>query len=229
MTADLSPLDHLPAATTALLATAAKMDDLAAPSLCGGWSRAHVLSHLARNADGLMRLVRAAGGSGETMYDSAQSRDADIEAGAARSRDLILADLGGTARAVDEALAGLSGDLGGTRVERTPGGPSFHARNLPFMRLREVVYHHVDLDAGPTFGDLPDDLVAAFLADEITRLRGAPHVPGLTIRTTEGDAWAVGDGSADVTGTRAGVLAWLARGIPDGIDQDNPPTLPEGR
>jgi len=173
--------------------------------------------------------VRAAGGSGETMYDSAQSRDADIEAGAARSRDLILADLGGTARAVDEALAGLSGDLGGTRVERTPGGPSFHARNLPFMRLREVVYHHVDLDAGPAFGDLPDDLVAAFLADEITRLRGAPHVPGLTIRTTEGDAWAVGDGSADVTGTRAGVLAWLARGIPDGIDQDNPPTLPEGR
>ena len=98
MTADLSPLDHLPAATTALLATAAEMDDLAAPSLCGGWSRAHVLSHLARNADGLMRLVRAAGGSGETMYDSAQSRDADIEAGAARSRDLILADLGGMMR-----------------------------------------------------------------------------------------------------------------------------------
>ena len=109
-----------------------------------------------------------------------------------------------------------------------PRPPHWPPAPRPYAPL-EVVYHHVDLDAGPAFGDLPDDLVAAFLADEITRLRGAPHVPGLTIRTTEGDAWAVGDGSADVTGTRAGVLAWLARGIPDGIDQDNPPTLPEGR
>ena len=41
--------------------------------------------------------------------------------------------------------------------------------------------------------------------------------PGLALRADEGDSWVVGDGAAVVTGSRAGLLRWLARRIPDGV------------
>ena len=90
----------------------------------------------------------------------------------------------------------------------------------PSCACAKSSHHHVDLDAGPAFGDLPDDLVAAFLADEITRLRGAPHVPGLTIRPY-GDAGR-GDGSADATGTRAGFWRLACVHTRDGIELGQP-------
>src|SRR5256885_1453499 len=55
MSADpLVLLGEVDRATSRLLATAAAPDgDPTAPSLLPGWSRGHVLSHVARNADGL--------------------------------------------------------------------------------------------------------------------------------------------------------------------------------
>src|SRR5690349_1537473 len=80
--------------TAALLRTARSVDDPRAPSLCEGWSRGHVLTHLARNADGLAALVRSAvDGTGETMYASNEARDADIDAGADRPLDELLDDV----------------------------------------------------------------------------------------------------------------------------------------
>ena len=50
-----------------------------APSLCAGWSRGHVLSHLARNAEALERVCAAAtSGTGQTMYESDEVRDAEF-------------------------------------------------------------------------------------------------------------------------------------------------------
>ena len=53
-------LGRLAAATTRLLATATAISDTQArePSLLPGWSRGHVLTHIARNADGLGNLLR---------------------------------------------------------------------------------------------------------------------------------------------------------------------------
>ena len=53
-------LDRLAAATDRVLATATGMNDAQArePSLLPGWTRGHVLSHIARNADGLGNLLR---------------------------------------------------------------------------------------------------------------------------------------------------------------------------
>jgi maleylpyruvate isomerase len=57
--------------TDLLVGTARALDDAAAPSVCVGWTRGHVLTHVARNADGMAALVRAAvDGSGEAMYVS---------------------------------------------------------------------------------------------------------------------------------------------------------------
>ncbi|GAA4402369.1 maleylpyruvate isomerase family mycothiol-dependent enzyme [Fodinibacter luteus] len=216
--------------TDRLLATARALDDAAAPSLCEGWTRGHVLTHLARNADGLSALVRSAvDGTGETMYASPQARDDDIEAGAARPLHELVADVEASAGSLAQVLPRLGPGHAEQRLERTPGEFLVKAKNIPFMRLREVVYHHVDLDAGFTFAGVEPDLLRAFIAEEVRRLRALDPAPDLTLRTPEGDEWTVGVGTASVTGSPAALLAWLARGLTGGVAGDPLPRLPKGR
>lgn len=164
-------VDAVRSHTDLLLGTARTLDDATAPSLCVGWSRGHVLTHLARNADGMAALVRAAvDGTGETMYLSDQARDADIAAGASRPLPELVADLEHSAAVLAAALPRLGPDHHGIRLDRTPGVHLMHAARIPFLRLREVVYHHVDLDAGFTFDDVEPWLVRLFFADEEARL-----------------------------------------------------------
>jgi maleylpyruvate isomerase len=223
-------LEALDRQTARLEDTTERLDDVAAPSLCEGWSRGHVLTHLARNAEGIAALVRAAvDDSGETMYASAEARDADIDAGAGRPVEEQARDVRDTAAAVGAELRRLRPEHGDTRLERVPGVRFIPARHLPFMRLREVVYHHVDLDAGFGFADVDAPLLVVFLDDEVKRLRRCDPAPDLTIRTTEGDEWTVGLGTTTVSGDRASVLGWLARGLTDGVSADPLPHLPEGR
>lgn len=223
-------IERIDAHTAHLLATAGHLDDLGMPSLCDDWNRAHILSHLARNGDGMANLVRAAvDGEPLTMYRSAQGRDLDIAAGAERAPHEILADLERSAATALAALTRLGPEHAEIRVARTPDGPFFRAADLPAMRLRELVYHHVDLRAGFTFADVDPDLLHAFLERELELLRGRPDAPSMTIATDEGDRWTVGTGpAAEVTGPRHGVLLWLARRRPDGLHTPTPPTLPRG-
>ena len=223
-------LDALDRHTGLLEATVADLDDVTAPTLCVGWSRGHVLSHLARNADGIAALVRAAvDDTGETMYASVEARDADIDAGAGRDLSEQAEDVHTTAAEVNRELRRLRPEHGDTRLERVPGVRFIPGRHLPFMRVREVVYHHVDLDAGFSFEDVEPDLLLVFLDDEVKRLRRCDPEPDLSISTTEGDQWTVGLGSTEVTGPRHAVLGWLARGLTAGIQADPLPELPEGR
>ena len=74
-------------------------DDWSAPSLLPGWSRAHVVAHLALNGEGLGGVLRGeAERSPAPMYESQESRDDDIEelAGAdhAELRERLLAGHG---------------------------------------------------------------------------------------------------------------------------------------
>ena len=184
-------VDAVRSHTDRLLGTARALDDAASPSLCTGWARGHVLTHLARNADGMAALVRAAvDGTGETMYTSDQARDADIDAGASRPLTELVADVEHSAAVLAAALPRLGPDHHGIRLERTPGVHLMRAARIPFLRLREVVYHHVDLDAGFTFVDVEPWLVRLFVADEEARLDGNARHRAL-----------------------AGDLLWRARGI----------------
>ncbi|HQV83956.1 MAG TPA: maleylpyruvate isomerase family mycothiol-dependent enzyme, partial [Ornithinibacter sp.] len=115
-------VDAVRSHTDLLLGTARALDDATAPSLCVGWSRGHVLTHLARNGDGMAALVRTAvDGTGETMYLSDQARDADIDAGAPRPLPELVADLEHSAAVLAAALPRLGPDHHGIRLERTPG------------------------------------------------------------------------------------------------------------
>ena len=92
--------DQLDQATQSLLGTAREISDseLRQPSLLPGWTRAHVLAHLARGADAMRNLlVGARAGQDRPAYLSAQARSADIEHGAGLGAKELMADLAGSA------------------------------------------------------------------------------------------------------------------------------------
>ncbi|MBE3073995.1 MAG: maleylpyruvate isomerase family mycothiol-dependent enzyme, partial [Actinobacteria bacterium] len=98
--------------TSLLMRTAAGLDDesVQVASLCEGWTRAHVLSHIARNADALGNLVSwAITGTPRAMYDSPEARDADIAAGSTRGVQEIFTDLEDSAARFATAATGLAG------------------------------------------------------------------------------------------------------------------------
>ncbi|MHB1533919.1 MAG: maleylpyruvate isomerase N-terminal domain-containing protein [Acidimicrobiales bacterium] len=76
------------------------------PTALPGWTRAHLLAHLARNAEALGRLLTWARTGVETpMYAGPAQRDADIDAGAAAPGMLLRAEVASSARALDLALS----------------------------------------------------------------------------------------------------------------------------
>ena len=233
MTAMANDLSLVADNTARLVATARSVDDVAAESLCEGWTRGHVLTHVARNAEAVGRLAQwAVSGEPQQMYPGGtQARDAAIAAGAGRPPGELVEDLLRTADALVPRLEALSGPLSTDRVEMR-GGLAVDAHTLPFLRLRELVFHHVDLDAGFTFEDVDDDLLRRFVDDAVTRLRRHPDAPRVSLRSTTGGSWSVSEGpggGVTVTGTPAGLLLWLARRDPAAVSADGAlPELPRG-
>src|ERR1700755_1083761 len=95
--------DQVDAAMQRLLDDARTLSeaDLRAPSLLPGWTRAHVLAHVARNADA-MRTVLAGVRTGHDRpgYASAEAREAGIEQGAGRPARELTTDLADSAMAL---------------------------------------------------------------------------------------------------------------------------------
>jgi maleylpyruvate isomerase len=213
--------------TALLVSSAADLDDesVRAASLCQGWTRAHVLSHIARNADALGNLVSwARTGKPVAMYSSPQARDADIIAGSTRSAREIFTDVKESATRFASAAAGLAGPPEQFEVEMREGRTALGGQ-LPTLRLLEVVFHHVDLNAGYTFADADPGFVKRAIGNAIQRMNRASVVPALTLRSDNGDTWSMAEGTQEVTGTNAALLLWLARG--DGTGISSTEALPE--
>lgn len=175
-------------ATATVRALVAGTPDLTAPSLLPGWSRAHVVAHIACNARGLERMLQGVldGVPGEMYPGGAEGRARDIER--------LAQDPAG---AVDELHRGAE-DLENAwnrttdweaLVQPLRGGP-VPASALAYMRWREVAVHTVDLGAGY----LPADWPQAFLDRFLVELRARPDLPPL-------------DG---VRGPDAAMAAWLS-------------------
>lgn len=188
---------------------------LRGPSLLPGWSRAHVVTHLARNADALVNLLTwAKTGVEHPMYLSWADRDADIAEGAARQPQLLRADLD----AACQRFAAAARDLPPTAWEAEVVHPVtgvFLAHRVPWLRLREVWFHLVDLDAGVGFGDLPEHLLEWFVDDAVGQFADRADVPDVRVDVTLPDgrqrSWELTarSGSIEVSGSAADVLAWL--------------------
>src|ERR1700740_1674526 len=73
-----------------------------------GWSRGHVLTHLARNADGLRNLlIWARTGVVTPQYPSFEARNEEIEGGAGRPARELVVDFAGSATAFEAETARL--------------------------------------------------------------------------------------------------------------------------
>jgi maleylpyruvate isomerase len=207
-------VDH---ATQRLLGDTIEVTDeqWAEPSALPGWTRAHVATHLARNADAVARLAAwAATGERQDMYASPEARDAEIEQGAARSGMELQVDLDSSADRLTEAFAVLDAAGRWTDQVETRGGQQVPARILPLMRLAEVALHHVDLDTGYTVDQL-DPAAALWLLQLVAhRMASRADCPALTLAPTGGDPVEVGPGAGDrtvVTGSATALLGWVTR------------------
>ncbi len=210
---------EIAAAHERLLATVRSMtdDDVPGPCLLPGWSRGHVLAHIARNADGLRNLLLgAAEGVERSAYPSREARNDDIEAGARRPIKEQVADLeAAQARFVATVAAAPSsawefGVTWGAAAQRRP------AREVLNARLREVAIHHVDLDAGYGFADWQPEFALRVLRSALPAFEARGLTP-CTLRPTDVDVADVADvavlanGGSDVevSGAAHALTTWL--------------------
>ncbi|WP_446210553.1 maleylpyruvate isomerase family mycothiol-dependent enzyme [Micromonospora sp. IBSANI012] len=222
-------------ATARLLRAAAALDDadVAAPSLLPGWTRGHVLAHLARNADGFVNLLTAARtGEPIPMYASPEARAADIEAGASRPPAAHLDDLRHSAERFAEAVAAMPVEAWSATVQ-TRRGP-WKAAMLVWGRLREIEVHHVDLDVSYRAADWPAAFAHHLLHEVGGGLAARTDVPAMVLRFDGSrHELVVGEreGAPLVSGPVAELAAWLigrSRGEALTVTPDGPlPTPPE--
>src|SRR6185436_8370583 len=83
------------------------------PSRLPDWTVGHVLSHLARNADSVVRRLEGAirGEIVDQYAGGVEGRVAEIESGAGRPAAELIADIRATNSAVDELLVSAPEDL----------------------------------------------------------------------------------------------------------------------
>ncbi len=212
-------------ATNRLIRTVDGMTDeqYAERSLLPGWTRAHVVAHLALNAEGLGGAVHGVTlGEPTPMYASNEARDADIEEVAAlppgQLRDRLLASAGLFA----DAVAHLSEDGWAGEIERVPGGMRLKVSSIPARRRTEVEIHHADLGLAYTAADWPGDFCAAFIPVMAARL--ADRDEGFTVLATDLDrSWDVAGGGQEILGTGGDLGWWLSgRGGQDRLSGDVP-------
>jgi maleylpyruvate isomerase len=216
--ADDPDLDLIALETDRLLETAHTLTDadVRRESLNPGWSLAHVLTHIARNADGLRNVLRVAATGGDgAFYESQAARNADIEAGSGRSAAELEADVETSANSLLEAFAETPADALDVKVPRLKvnDDPAHQflipARKTSALRLREVVYHHIDLDTGYSFAQATPAWVVREIAESARRFVDGPPV---LIDAGDAGSWRYGPPEGDavrVTGSPADLLGWI--------------------
>jgi maleylpyruvate isomerase len=206
----LAALDE---ATARMLAT---VDGLADPdwragTVLPGWTRAHVIAHLALNAEGMAGVLDGVReGLRTPMYASDVRRDGDIDELAAADPATIRERLHAGAVAFADAVRRLPAASWDGTFDRLPEGPSLPVGVVPSMRGREVEIHHADLGAGFDHQDWPD----AFVRDLLDTMT-VDHAASGPFRITASDlaqSWQVGEADGpgpEVTGTGADLGWWL--------------------
>ncbi|WP_243704810.1 maleylpyruvate isomerase family mycothiol-dependent enzyme [Micromonospora sp. KC723] len=208
-----------------LLHLADRLDDeqLRADSLLPGWTRAHVLAHLADNAWAFERQARCAlRGELVEMYDGGQAaRDSSIEQWAPRPRSVLLQHLSEAQKALEDVWSTFTG----ADWSRPVRFRNATVLDTVLARWREAEIHAVDLDLGYTPRQWP--VVFALHALDFLAAR-SPVGLQLTLRADDVDVIrAVGAGTpVEVTGAAHDLAAWMAGRATDGALSTPSGTLP---
>ncbi|MEM8618473.1 MAG: maleylpyruvate isomerase family mycothiol-dependent enzyme [Actinomycetota bacterium] len=191
-----------------LAALDGRRDDLEvfAPSALPEWSIGHVLAHITNSGDGHTRLFSAAAGGdvGEQYPGGHSQRTAEIEEAASRSAAEHIDALRRSVWQLESMWAASSWEGRG----RLSHGAEVPLRELPFLRSREVLLHHIDLDIGFGFEQLP----ALYIRLELARLEmlwkarqpmGMTEIPAAARRSSPPErlAWLTGRGEIDGLGS----------------------------
>jgi uncharacterized protein (TIGR03083 family) len=199
---------------TTLFLQAAELNDhaLAQRSALPGWSRKHVIAHVAANADALGNLIHwAATGQPTPMYSSPGERAAGIEHGSLLPAADLQAWLRRSAGALEDASSRLGTDHWQAPVV-TAQGRTVPASEVPWLRAREVYVHAVDLAVDLSFADLPADFMATLCDDMITKRSAGPGPAVLLEAADTHTRWELpGNGKpVAVSGPLGDLTAYLA-------------------
>lgn len=205
--------------------------DVRAPSRLPGWTRGHVLTHLARNAEGGTRLLDwARTGVPGYEYESVAARAAAIEQGAGRSAAVLVADVRRAADGFFAAADAMPAWAWQRTVRWTTGHEAEAALIVP-MRLGEVLIHHVDLDIGCRPRDWPAAFVGDYLDRAVTALRDHQEFGARMEATDTGrvrEAGQMNPAVPVIAGPEYALLAWLlGRSDGGGLRREGNGRLPE--
>lgn len=150
------------------------------PSALPGWTRGHVLSHLARNAESHVHLLQYAsrGEQVEQYVGGAKARKEGIERHAGDSAAALVAS-------VRQSIYALEGQWAATNSEGWQGqgvnsaGATIMMSDIVFLRWREVEVHHADLLLGFKSKDWDSTYVRMELERQVMMWRASKPM-GLT-------------------------------------------------
>jgi maleylpyruvate isomerase len=216
-------LDLVAAATDRLLASLrGAVDVLGEPSRLPGWTRAHVATHVARNADSFTWMLdgAAVGEQREQYPGGPATRAAAIEAGSGRAGVEVVTDVQRAAARFAAACARLGEEAWSAPVLASAG--QVPAAQLVLARLREVEVHHADLGLRYSPADWPAALIDAELPRRLDALgdRLPRGTAARVVRVPGGEPREIGAGPASVavSGPGYALLAWLLGREATGLD-----------
>jgi maleylpyruvate isomerase len=157
ITSRIALMRQIDDATERLMDAAGRLTDrdVGQQSLLPGWTRGHVLAHLAHTGDAMCNLLIWARTGVETpAYPSQEARDAAIDVGAGLPVAELLSDVSKSAAAFRTEASTLPEDAWQFAV-RVLDYPKFPAEQLLVRRLVEIELHHTDLDIGYQPADWP--------------------------------------------------------------------------
>ena len=221
-TAALPQIDETLLATTRYLQALTELDDdlVTGPSALPGWTRAHVVAHVSRNADAFCQVLRqASAGEPAHMYATDEERDAAIE-DTVGSHDLaaLVEDAMASSARLTEAFWTCTADPG-TPYARTPeADASFRLDTLGPRRRAEVEVHHSDLDLGYAPATWPTDFSRHLVKQRQDELASLPAGgPSMVLSATDVDGlWKLGPGPGPEIRGAVGDLAWWLVGRGEG-------------
>jgi maleylpyruvate isomerase len=178
-------LDETLVATQRYLHALTGLDDESAgqPSVLPGWSRAHVVAHVSRNADAFTRVLRsAAAGEAASMYDTQDAREHDIGR-TVEENDVagLLRDADASARRLEQAWRVYDGPEDATYARLPTDDAAFVIGTIGPRRRAEVEIHHTDLDIGYPATYWPPDFSAAMVKQRQEELAAAGPDGGVSM------------------------------------------------
>lgn len=185
------------------------------PSRLPGWDRRHVIAHVGYNARALSRLVEwARTGVPTPMYASPQARTSEIDAGATLTPVELRKLHHQTLATLAAGWRDLPADRWGHPV-RTAQGRTVPASVTPWMRIREVWLHAVDLNNGGRVEDFPPEVVDRLLADITSWWARSADAVDLALEPTDRVVpdlvgTSSGAGAVVVRGTAAQLVGWAS-------------------